>query len=86
MQPAPFASDCIDRATPCCALQSYDERNLLAKLEYIDLNPVRAGLTRRAVDRRWSSARWYELQHSVGVPIDWLDQLPAEDGKMPSGR
>ncbi len=24
-------------------------------------------------DCRWSSARWYELGRSVGVPIQWVD-------------
>ncbi|MES2793345.1 MAG: hypothetical protein V4719_27285 [Planctomycetota bacterium] len=43
------------------------------KLEYIHLNPQRAGLVRRAVDWRWSSARWYLQQRSVGVPISWIE-------------
>jgi putative transposase len=43
------------------------------KLTYMHLNPVRAGLAERAVDWPWSSARWYEQGHSVGVPIQWLD-------------
>jgi putative transposase len=34
-----------------------DERYLLAAARYIELNPVRAGLARRARDWRWSSAR-----------------------------
>ncbi|MEM9412758.1 MAG: transposase, partial [Planctomycetota bacterium] len=41
------------------------------KLTYIHLNPVRRGLVERAVDWKWSSARWYENKQSVGVPIDW---------------
>ena len=43
------------------------------KLRYIHENPVRAGLVERAVDWAWSSARWYELGKSVGVPIEWVD-------------
>jgi len=34
-----------------------DDRGLLAALVYIEQNPVRAGLVRRAWDYRWSSAR-----------------------------
>ncbi len=44
---------------------------LREKLEYMHLNPVRVGLCLRAVDWRWSSARWYELRKPVGVPIHW---------------
>ena len=43
------------------------------KLTYMHLNPVRAGLVDRAVDWKWSSARWYEQRRSVGVPIQWVD-------------
>ena len=42
------------------------------KLDYMHLNPVRAGLVERAVDWRWSSARWYLERKSVGVPITWV--------------
>jgi putative transposase len=41
------------------------------KLTYLHENPVRAGLVARGVDWPWSSARWYELGKSVGVPIRW---------------
>jgi len=34
-----------------------DERHLLAAARYVELNPVRAGLARRARDWPWSSAR-----------------------------
>ncbi len=34
-----------------------DEAHLLAAARYVELNPVRAGLVRRAKDWRWSSAR-----------------------------
>lgn len=43
------------------------------KLTYMHMNPVRAGLVSRAVEWPWSSARWYELQKPVGVPIEWVD-------------
>jgi putative transposase len=50
----------------------YSEAKFLEKLEYMHLNPVRAGLADRAVDWRWSSARHYELGRSVGIPIHAL--------------
>lgn len=34
-----------------------DERHLLAAVRYVELNPVRGGLCRRAEEWRWSSAR-----------------------------
>lgn len=34
-----------------------DEQYLLAAARYIDLNPVKAGIVKRAEDYRWSSAR-----------------------------
>ena len=43
------------------------------KLVYMHLNPVRSGLVERPGDWKWSSARWYEDERSVGVPIDWID-------------
>ena len=51
----------------------YERRKLEEKLQYIHLNPVRAGLVDRSVDWPWSSARWYDWQQSVGVPIQWVD-------------
>ena len=48
-------------------------RKIHEKLNYMHLNPPRAGLVRRAVDWRWSSARWYWEQKSVGVPISWVE-------------
>ena len=43
------------------------------KLSYMHLNPVRADLVKAAVEWKWSSARWYEWQKTVGVPIAWPD-------------
>jgi len=43
------------------------------KLNYLHENPVRARLVSRAVDWRWSSARWYLERRAVGVPISWPD-------------
>ena len=34
-----------------------DEQHCVAAMRYVELNPVRAGLVRRATDWRWSSAR-----------------------------
>jgi len=43
------------------------------------MNPVRAGLVDRAVDWRWSSARWYIEQKSAGLPIRWPPGLETDD-------
>jgi putative transposase len=43
------------------------------KLRYMHENPVKGGLVERAVDWPWSSARYYELGRSVGVPIARLE-------------
>ena len=43
------------------------------KLTYMHMNPVRSGLVDRAVDWKWSSARWYANRQSVGVQVDWID-------------
>jgi len=50
----------------------YRERKLQEKLEYIHLNPVRAGLVAKAEDWRWSSARWY-LRRQKRWRADYLD-------------
>ena len=49
------------------------------KLDYMHLNPVRAGLVERAVDWPWSSARWYLEGRSVGLPIRWPPGLDLDD-------
>ncbi len=51
----------------------YSEKKLREKLDYMHLNPVRAGLVEKAIDRPWSSARYYALGKSVGVPIQWVE-------------
>jgi putative transposase len=51
----------------------YSEAKLREKLDYMHLNPVRAGLVERAEHWKWSSARWYLHQQSVGVPLWWPD-------------
>ncbi len=47
----------------------FTEKKLAQKLDYMHLNPVRRGLVVRAVDWKWSSARWYLQGRSVGIPI-----------------
>jgi putative transposase len=42
------------------------------KLDYMHLNPVRAGLVARAREWRWSSATFYESGTDVGIPIEWI--------------
>ncbi|MBL6953658.1 MAG: transposase [Alphaproteobacteria bacterium] len=44
-----------------------DERHMLAAARYVELNPVLAGLTRRAEDWRWSSARAHLAGENDGV-------------------
>jgi len=51
------------------SFEIFERRKLGEKLDYMHMNPVRAGLVERPIDWRWSSARWYELRQSVGVPI-----------------
>jgi putative transposase len=51
------------------ALNVFTRRKFEEKLEYMHMNPVRAGLAERATDWRWSSARWYLERRSVG-PAD----------------
>jgi putative transposase len=48
-------------------------RKLEEKLDYMHMNPVRAGLVEKAIDWLYSSARWYHDQTSVGVPIHWVE-------------
>jgi putative transposase len=53
--------------------QIYSRQKLEEKLIDMHMNPVCAGLVEKTVDWKWSSARWYEQQQSVGVPISWID-------------
>jgi putative transposase len=50
-----------------------DERHLITALLYIDLNPVRAGLTATPCEWPWSSARAHtvELARDVVLDCDW---------------
>jgi putative transposase len=51
----------------------FSRPKLEEKLNYIPLNPVRAKLVQQTTEWLWSSARWYEQQRSVGVPISWIE-------------
>jgi putative transposase len=53
----------------------YSRKNLEEKIQYIHLNPVRAGLVEKAVDWKWGSARWLRVA-TDGWSADWLDRLP----------
>jgi putative transposase len=55
------------------SFEIYEQKKQLEKLEYMHANPVRKGLAARPADWKWSSARWYELHRSVGVPIQWVE-------------
>jgi putative DNA methylase len=44
-----------------------DENEMLRIIDYIENNPVKAGLCKKPSDWRWSSAR-YRNQWSIGTP------------------
>jgi putative transposase len=54
------------------AFEIYSRQKLVEKLDYMHLNPVRAGLVDKAAQWKWSSARWYSERRPVGVPIGWV--------------
>lgn len=49
----------------------YSESKLREKLDYIHNNPVKAGLVKDACEWSWSSARYWLMGKTVGVPIGW---------------
>ena len=51
----------------------YTDAFLKQKLDYIHLNPVRAGIVNNAVDYFYSSARNYYLddQHLIEIDVNW---------------
>ena len=55
------------------SFEIFSRQKLEEKLTYMHLNPVRKGFVVRAVDWKWSSARWYENRRTVGVPIEWVN-------------
>ena len=50
----------------------FTKQAILAAIDYLHLNPVRRGLCEKAIDGKWSSARYYLLepprQQFVGLP------------------
>ncbi len=50
----------------------YSGRKAREKLDYMHLNPVRAGLVAQASDWLWSSAAYYESGADVGIPLEWI--------------
>jgi len=50
----------------------FSEAAFMQKVNYIHLNPVRAGLVERAIDYRWSSARIWQrwMSHSWLISIE----------------
>ncbi len=67
---------------PGCDRNFTKPSTVLGAIEYLHHNPVRRRLVKRAVDRRWSSARYYSVdsprQHPPlpiihGLPAEWLD-------------
>jgi len=67
----------IDRGDPFWqakyyAFNLYSEEKVREKLTYMHENPVRAGLAAQPCDWAFSSARYYEQERSVGVPIRWI--------------
>jgi len=50
----------------------FTEKKAIEKLNYMHWNPVRAGLVSSPCQWRWSSARYFEQQKSVGVPLGWV--------------
>ena len=74
----------IDEADPIWQRRYYDfsiwtRQKVEEKLDYMHLNPVRAGLVKRAVDWSASSSRWYLEGKSVGLPISWPLGLETDD-------
>ena len=58
----------------------HSSRAIEASLDYLHENPVRRGLCRRAVDWRWSSARFYREEPPCRQrpPLPYLHGLPAD--------
>ena len=55
------------------SFEIYSTEKIEEKLNYMHMNPVRAGLVETPTEWRWSSARWYAERRTVGVPIQWVD-------------
>ena len=57
----------------CYSFTIKTRKKLDEKLDYMHMNPVRAGLVERTIEWPWSSARHYELGEGAAVPITWVD-------------
>ena len=80
----PAYVSCFDGAEPIWqaryhGFNIWSRRKVEEKLDYMHLNPVRAGMVARAVDYRWSSAPWYLAGKSVGLSIGWPPGLETDD-------
>ena len=71
----------------------FSEAVFMQKVNYIHLNPVRAGLVERATDYRWSSARIWQgfpmEQEPLRVDIEriqWRKGAKPQGRRSPSGR
>lgn len=53
-----------------CDQNVYEPRTAWSMVEYIHNNPVRRGLVKRAVDWRWSSARYYAGLEDFDLAMD----------------
>ena len=49
-------------------------------------NPLRAGLVAKSTDWKWSSARWYKLRRSVGVPLQSIEDSTSSGYATPVAR
>lgn len=62
----------------------YSEAMFMEKVNYIHLNPVRAGLVERAIDYRWSSARIWQRCPTEDEPLNVdLKQIAWRSGRSP---
>ena len=60
----------------------HNEAHLLACSRYVELTPVRAGITERPESYRWSS---YRQHFGQGYDFPWLDRAPAFEGLGQTG-
>jgi len=67
----------VDLSEPIWQTRYHDEnviseKDTYNKLDYMHRNPVVARLVENANDWKFSSARWYDKQESVGVKIEYI--------------
>ena len=68
-----------------------DEKHLLAAARYVELNPVHAGLVKKAEEYPWSSARFHlgltttdalvKDRNLLGLVDNWPEYLDNDDGE-----